>query len=202
MSPTGRPTPWPRNQPPCSKFLNKTVCRFCYVEYMARDESSREDLLRQATALVERIELSPRTTNLSTAASNQFDQRIVAGFRRDGALSIFFGEDPVYQFNAAGELRRAYCDGKLLKATCGRLAALERERTEHQVQLVRHELSSAEEAEFLSQMERRLKHLSRSIDANMFEVAGQVPTDVDLLSRLRNWLSTHDKWPIAAKPNA
>jgi hypothetical protein len=169
---------------------------------MARDESNREDLLREATALVERVELRLSTTELITAATNLFDQPIVAGFRRNGALSIFFGEDPVYQFNAAGELRRAYCNGKLLKATHGRLAALHRERTEHEVQLVRHELSSAEEAEFLGQMEDRLYEFSRSIDANTFEVAGQVPPDDDVLSRLRNWLSTHDKWPIAAQPNA
>src|SRR5204863_2544475 len=87
------------------------LASLCYVECMAREESSREDLLREATALVERIELIP---NGSTS-----DGRIVAGFRRNGALSVFFGEDPVYQFNAAGELRRAYTDGKLLKADRG-----------------------------------------------------------------------------------
>jgi|tagenome__1003787_1003787.scaffolds.fasta_scaffold20737094_2 hypothetical protein len=168
---------------------------------MAREESGREDLLREATALVERIELRPRTTDLSIAASNLSDEPIVAGFRRDGALSIFFGDERVYQFNAAGELRRAFCDGKLLKATRGRLAALGRVRREHEVQLVRHELSSAEEAEFLSQMEDHLQNFSRSIDANTFEVTGQVPSDIDVLSRLRNWLSIHDKWPIAAKSN-
>lgn len=168
---------------------------------MARDESRREDLLREATALVERIELRPRTTDLSTAASNQFHQPIVAGFRRDGAVSIFFGEDPVFQFNAAGELRRAFCDGKLFKATRGRLASLDRARTVHEVQLVRHELSSAEVAEFLSQMEDRLQKFSKSIDANTFEVVARVPPDADVLRRLRNWLSTHDNWPIASKPN-
>jgi hypothetical protein len=169
---------------------------------MAREESRRDDLIREATALVERIELRPRTVDVSIAASKLFDQPVVAGFRRDGALSIFFGEDQVYQFNAEGELRRAYCDGKLLKATRGRLAALDRARTEHEVQLVRHELSSAEVAGFLRRMEDRLRDLSKLIDANLFEVAGQVPSDVDVLSRLRKWLSTRDKWPIAAKPNA
>src|SRR5215216_4505512 len=98
----------------------------CYAERMAREGSSREDLLREATALVERIELLPRTTDRSMVASDLVGEHIIAGFRRDGALSIFFGEDPVYQFNAAGALRRAYCDGKLLKAARGRLAALQR----------------------------------------------------------------------------
>src|SRR3954469_16416273 len=129
---------------------------------MAREESGREDLLREATALIERIELRPRTTDLSIAASNLSDEPIVAGFRRDGALSIFFGEDPVYQFNAGGELRRAYFSGKLLKATRGRLVALERVRTEHEVQLMRNELLREEEVEFLNQMENCLRHFWRS----------------------------------------
>src|ERR1700704_5517811 len=103
---------------------------------MAREESSREELLREATALVERVELIP-----NVAIS---DGHIVAGFRRNGALSVFFGEDPVYQFNAAGELRRAYTNGKLLKADRGRLAALQRVRTQNEVQLVRHELDETD----------------------------------------------------------
>ena len=161
---------------------------------MAREESSREDLLREATALVERIELIP-----NGAAD---DQHIVAGFRRDGALSVFFGEDPVYQFNAAGELRRAYRDGKLLKATRGRLAALQRVRTQNEVQLVRHELSWEEEVAFMNQMEERLRDFAQRIDANLFEVAGQGRPDIDVLSRLKNCLATHIKRQIAAKPNA
>jgi hypothetical protein len=161
---------------------------------MARDESNREDLLREATALVERIELIP----LGAAD----DEHIVAGFRRDGALSVFFGEDPVYQFNAAGELRRAYRDVQLLKATRGRLAALQRVRTQTEVQLVRHELSSEEEVAFMNQMEERLRDFAERIDANLFEVVGRAPADVDVLSRLKNCLATHIKRQIAAKPNA
>jgi hypothetical protein len=169
---------------------------------MARDESSREDLLREATALVERIELVPRATDLSTAASDLVGQHIVAGFRRNGALSIFFGDDPVYQFNAAGELRRAYCHGKLLKATQGRLAAFQRVRTEDEVQLVRHELSPEEEAAFLSRMDDRLRAVADLINTNQFEVVGQVPPDIDVLGRLKGCLATYDKRRIAMKPNA
>jgi hypothetical protein len=161
---------------------------------MARDESNREDLLREATALVERIELIPK--------GETDGEHIVAGFRRDGALSIFFGEDPVYQFNAAGELRRVYRDGKLLKATGGRLAALQRVRTQTEVQLVRHELSPEEEAAFMSQMNERLRHFSKLIDANLLDVVGQVPADADVLSRLKKCLAMHASRQIAAQPNA
>ena len=169
---------------------------------MAWEESSREDLLRQATALVERIELIPQASAFSEAAIPFIGEHIVAGFRRDGALSIFFGEDPVYHFNAAGELRRAYCNGKLLKSSRARLAALRRVRTQHEVQLVRHELSAKEEAGFMSQMEQHLSDLSRLINANSIEVVGQVPADHDVLSRLKQCLATHDKRQIATRPNA
>jgi hypothetical protein len=72
---------------------------------MARDETKREDLLAEATALVERIQI------VSQSAGT-----ITAGFRANGALSLFFDEDPAYHFNSAGELRRAYCAGLLIKA--------------------------------------------------------------------------------------
>src|SRR5438132_2803772 len=169
---------------------------------MAREESSREDLLREATALVERIELVPHRSDSSTPASILDDARLVAGFRADGALSVFFGDDPVYQFNAAGELRRAFCDGELLKAVRGRLVALQRVRTQHEVQLVRHELSDSEQAAFLTQMVDHLRELAILLTARNFQVVGQVPPDADVLDRLRTWLAAHDRWPIAARPNA
>jgi hypothetical protein len=161
---------------------------------MARDESNREDLLREATALVERIELIP-----NGAADNR---HIIAGFRRDGALSIFFGEDPVYQFNAAGELRRAYHDGKLLKATDGRLAALQRVRTQTEVQLVRHELTLEEESAFMNHMEERLRDFAERINTNLFQIAGKIPAETDVLGRLKSCLATYIRRQIAAKPNA
>jgi len=169
---------------------------------MAREESSRENLLREATALVERIELVPHTTGSSAEASKLDGQHIVAGFRRDGALSIFFGEDPVYQFNAVGDLRRAYCGGRLLKAVSGRLFSLTRVRTEAETQLVRHELSHAEESTFLSRMSGHLRGLAAILNGNAFEVIGQVPPNAKLPDRLQTWMTTHDQWKIATRPNA
>ena len=169
---------------------------------MAREESSREDLLREATALVERIEIVPRSFGSSIATNELPCEHIVAGFRPDGALSIFFGEDPVYQFTAAGELRGAYCNGMLLKAVRGRLVALQRMRTQREVQLVRHELNATEEAASAAQMAKYLGELATLLDTNSFEVAGQMPHDVDVVGRLRDWLATHEQWPIATRPNA
>src|SRR5688500_8421146 len=106
---------------------------------MAQRESNREDLMREATALIERAELV-----LPGAA-----EPVVVGFRRDGSASFFFGADPVYQFNAAGELRRAYVGGLLYKAVSRHLVALRRERTETETILLSCELSGEETAHFL-----------------------------------------------------
>src|SRR5262245_12366974 len=105
---------------------------------MARQESDREDLLREATALVERAELKVAGES----------EPMTVGFRRDGSLSVFFGGDAVYQFNTAGELRRAFAGGLLYKAERGRLVELRRERSADEVALVRRELPDEESARF------------------------------------------------------
>jgi hypothetical protein len=162
---------------------------------MSREEHDREDLLREATALVERIEL--------VAASPATDAKpIVIGFRRNGALSIFFGADPVYQFNAAGELRRAYRDGLLYKAERGRLVSLEQRRTLHEVQLVRRDLTEAECQDFVLQMQRHLGELRTKLADGSLLVAGQVPVGGTAFDRVRAWLVGHDGLPIAASPRA
>lgn len=169
---------------------------------MAREESNRENLLREATALVERVELVPHVSDSSYTANILGEAHIVAGFRANGALSVFFGEDPVYQFNAVGELRRAYCDGMLLKAIRGRLASLERVRTRNEVQLIRHELTENEHATFLSRMADHMQELAALLNGNRFQIVGQVPLSADVLGRLRLWLARDDQWPVAARPNA
>jgi hypothetical protein len=145
---------------------------------MAREEQDREDLMREATALVERIELRlPQET-----------EPVVVGFRRAGGASFFFGDDPVYQFNAAGELRRAYVGGKLLKAERRRLVELTRVRTPAETQLVRHEFDDAETAPLLEAMQQRLARLRDALDST-FDVVAQVPADVDVVGRIRRELA-------------
>src|SRR5213595_680144 len=115
----------------------------------ARHESDREDLLREATALVERIELQIAG----------FDQPIVCGFRRDGSASFFFGPDPVYQFNTDCQIRRAFVGGKILKAEAGRLVALSRVRAASEVSLLRHELTENEILLFINDLRSNLQRL-------------------------------------------
>jgi hypothetical protein len=165
----------------------------CYADVMARQETDKEDLLREATALVERVELS-RVGELQTA-------NITVGFRPNGAASIFFGVDPVYHFNAAGELRRAFCDGLLFKATHGRLVSLRRIRQQGEVQLLRHELTEAEQGGFLARMRDLLSGLASALGHGEFEIRGQVPSDAEVVARLKAWLTQHDGTKIAAMPH-
>jgi hypothetical protein len=158
-----------------------------------RIERDREDLLRDATALVERIEL----------AVDGFDEHVVVGFRKSGAASVYFGQDPVYHFNSEGELRRAFADGRLYKAEKRRLVLMERRRAEGVVALVGHELSDPEMEEFLATMDRAFDVLSNAIKAGRAVVVRQTPVDRDIIGRASAWLTQLPRPPrIANRPHA
>lgn len=148
---------------------------------MARQEDDREDLLAEATALVERVEL----------CSPKFTVPVVVGFRSQGAVSFYFGAQPAYHFTAAGELRRAYAEGLLYKAERGKLVSLDRRRCEGQVQLIRHELDAAETHQFLLALSQTLQALRESLDAKQCELVGQHPPAVDVVGRVHAWLARH-----------
>ena len=168
---------------------------------MAREESSREDLLGDATALVERIELVPHASTKQILKSIVPQTPIVAGFRKSGSLSLFFGEDPVFQFNSHGELRRAYRRGLLYKAVQGRLVSLQRDRSNENTVLVRRELTIDEQANLVSEMLAHLSDFTILLCSGDYDVNGQVPAGTDILGRLRHWLATHNGLPIAKRPN-
>lgn len=77
-------------------------------------ESKHEDLLRDGRTMPVR------------AATDIEGVRVVVGFRDQGQVSIYCGEDPVFQFNAAAELRRVFLDGQRFTASDGKLVCLER----------------------------------------------------------------------------
>lgn len=155
---------------------------------MARHESDREDILREATALIERAELSVPGEA----------EPVVVGFRRDGAASIFFGGDPVYQFNTAGELRRAFAGGLLYKARHGRLVELNRQRSEEAVVLLSRELSPAECDAFLEQARHRIAAVNSALSAGTAGVRREVPEDGSVGTRIRSWLAQLPPRLIAA----
>ena len=155
---------------------------------MAREEQDREDLLGEATALVERIELDV----------DGEDASVVVGFRENGAVSCFFGAEPVYQFTSDGFLRRAYADGRLIKAEQGRLVALARQRSGGLVALVRDTWDDATGMAFVADAARDLAHLRDALERGRFRVIGQVPADADVVARIRRWLATlPEQLPVA-----
>lgn len=146
---------------------------------MARHEEAREDLMAQATALVERVEL-----RAPPAAASP----VVVGFRREGSASVYFGEDPAYHFNSQGELRRAFVAGRLYKAERRRLCSLRRERSDAATELVRHDLNAAEEAQFLAECRQRLATLLTALDAGA--PATRASGDVaQLRAQVHSWLT-------------
>jgi hypothetical protein len=150
---------------------------------MARRERDREDLLAEATALVERVGLQ---------VSGRPEAWVI-GFRRDGSASFYFGADPVYQFTSDGKLRRAFVDGLIYKAEAGRLVSLDRQRTSGAVDLVRHDLDDREQRDFLEAIERRLCDLVNALNDEATQVVGQVPTDVNVKGRVKRWLARFDR---------
>lgn len=159
---------------------------------MAREEHDREDLLGEATTYAERLELRCGA-----------EAPVFIGFRGDGAASFYFGADPVFHFNAAGELRRAFIAGLLYRADHGRLIQLRRERTPAETHLVRSDLSSAECAALLADLEQRLRALAGALANDEAIVSGQVPAEAKLLERTRAWLASGPAvLAIAHRPHA
>ena len=139
---------------------------------MARHESDREDLMREATALVRRVEL----------ALPGRPEHVVCGFHSDGRLSIYFGPDPVYHFDTAGRLRRAYVDGCLYRTQGTTLARLKRVRTPAATELQRHDLSPDELPDFLECLRARLSSLEDALTSGTAGVVQCVPpNDAELL---------------------
>lgn len=134
---------------------------------MARNESDREDMIREATALRNRVEWKvPDESEL-----------VFAGVKSNGWLALYFGTDPVYQFSEEGGLRRAFVEGYLYRTQGDTLARLHRARSETTTSLIRRDLTTDETAKLLDQMDGRLRNLILHISDGSAEVVRSVATD-------------------------
>ncbi|MGE0755478.1 MAG: hypothetical protein AB7F89_12360 [Pirellulaceae bacterium] len=160
---------------------------------MARREQDREDILREATALVERVEFQlPGSPD-----------PIVVGFRRNGCASFFVGADPVIQFNSHGELRRMYFEGRLVKAMRGQLHRIERVRTEHKVELRSRLLSEAEQDDVRQRVGEQLDRIAAAVRSGTVTQVREVPENAAVLTRALAWLDgRRPDLPIAGEPHA
>jgi hypothetical protein len=133
-----------------------------------------EDRMQDAVALVERIELRGRAITPT----------IEAGFRSDGRLSLFFGDDPYYQFDPEGRLRRAFVDGQIFLTTGSGLKSLTRGRGTKATILVRHDLASTEAEQFLRTMLDHVGRLRQAIASGDLHTERQVPAKGPIVQRL------------------
>lgn len=142
---------------------------------MARNESDREDLMREATALVRRCQW----------VRHDGTEVAICGFRREGGLSIYLGADPVYHFDSNGLLRRAFRSGKLLRTQGNTLAQLTRQRTREATQLVRMDLEEQERDDFLAEMSQQIERLRREITKGVVTISQRIPqNDTDIQNDL------------------
>ncbi|RLT20103.1 MAG: hypothetical protein DWI29_04335 [Planctomycetota bacterium] len=146
---------------------------------MAQHEGDREDLMREAVALPDRVELSV----------DGFDALITIGFRANSAMSIFIGQDPVYQFDPEGRLRRAFVDGRLYRSQHTTLAMLKRERTDTQTLLLRTDLAEDALQSFRGTMLFSLQLLEQKLNAAAFSIRRSVPESVSHITRIQSALA-------------
>ena len=158
---------------------------------MARNSEPREDLLRDARALTPRM--------LLRVTFDGRDVELFAGFRGE-SLSLYFDDEPVYHFNARGELRRAFIDGRIVKAEHARLVFLERELNERATILRPSGRSGELQAALVADLTNRLQHCRAALRDSQYSLVGQEPKAGDPIERLTRWLASREEVTIAASP--
>lgn len=161
------------------EHVSESGCRV-----MPRIESDKEDLIRDATALVHRGEfvfISPQNTL-------QNWQVVTIGFRTSGSASFYFDQDPFYQFDADGRLRRSYCGGFLYRSQSSTLARMHRIRTPQATTLERHDLSPAELSEFHKNMLFQMTTLLTHLQSGALVCQRMVCPDKNLLERVLSFV--------------
>jgi hypothetical protein len=140
--------------------------------------SDAEDPMREAVALRERIEFRWRGG----------PGTVVAGFRPNGFLSVYFGEEPYYQFDADARLRRARVGDRLFRTEGSGLAALTRVKEPAATVLVRHDLDTGELDAFRRVMRERIRELHEAVTSAQIEILQQVPAEARIVERLARGL--------------
>ena len=158
---------------------------------MAKRTQDREDLLRDGTAMPVRGKLLIDGVE------------VVIGFRRNGQLSLYWDQDPVFQFDTDSRLRRVFIDSNRLKSDNGRLVRLTK-TDEHsnqpagRLRLVTEPITAAAEARIL----QSLSHCLQQIDAalqSIDKLDGKTELQTvgasgrDFAGRVRRWIAKADQ---------
>ncbi len=133
---------------------------------MAINRETRENLMRDATAYVRRLMIQEPQTG----------EAIFVGIRQRGGWSVYFGEDPVYQFNIEGELRRVHFEEQNYAANEGRLYLLLRSRSGGHVEIERI-YSADTERRIVAVCHKRLNVLAELMHKSGEEIGERFPVD-------------------------
>ena len=158
---------------------------------MALEEHDREDLLRDGRMMPVRGEL------------DLDDVTILIGFRRQGQLSLYSGTQRVFQFDATGQLRRVYFDGRKYAADAGKLLQLSRQSRGGRVELTPQDVDAASTSTIIDAVTDTVKRLSAIISDSqkVWRVVGA--SNADFGDRVKRWLETIPiPVQIGATPNA
>ncbi len=121
---------------------------------MARTEADREDPYEEFRSATRKWELSVK--NEATP--------VVLGVRKDNRLSLYFGADPCFHYDAHNRLLRAFKNGALYRTQGDTLAQLIRTRTPETTTLNRTNLTPDELTKFLSEMTSRIDRFMTSLE--------------------------------------
>ncbi|MCA9096534.1 MAG: hypothetical protein KDA68_23805 [Planctomycetaceae bacterium] len=158
---------------------------------MARNEADREDLLEEA------IGLSP-CWEIEVIG---LVEPLVAGFKKNGNCSLYFGGDPVYQFDPEGHLRRGFVGGHLFRSEGKTLSQIHRDRTETTSTLVRYDLNEVELQEWLAKMRKTVAELIDRFDRGEYRILRERGTDAAAFTRLTDSLQQiHNNSPKLSAP--
>ncbi|MEZ6131960.1 MAG: hypothetical protein R3C59_25140 [Planctomycetaceae bacterium] len=153
---------------------------------MARIEADKEDLIRDATAFIHRGEFVRRP-----GVSGHFVwDTVTIGFRHNGSGTVYFDQDPFYQFDANGLLRRAFETGFLYRSQTHTLARLQRDRSCTSTILQRQDLTHDELQAFRERMVNHLQELLEQLNNSQLECSRFVSADGDLTMRSISFLQT------------
>ncbi len=161
--------------------------RFIYDgSRMARTETDKEDLMVEATALVARAEFSRDVNTAHETAWNI----VTVGFKKNGSCSVYFEQDPFYQFDADGLLRRSFAGGLLFRTQSSTLAQLQRVRTDDRTTLSRTDLAAGELEDFRQRMRVHLEELQKEFANQTLTMLRCVSDDSDMQARTTCFLET------------
>ena len=167
------------------KLSSTRVAYLSPPQTMARTEADKEDLIADATAMLPRAEYVAVDQPESSIAW----EFVTVGIRRDGAVSIYLDQDPFYQFDATGGLRRAYVGGFLFRSSSEGLTRLNRARTSEQTTLESVDLNADQLTDFRERTFSELATLQRSWRSGSLRKNRSVPEDADPATQLSEFVA-------------